>query len=64
MPPSVAGVDSSMPEGIGLPPLPTSTRRSPVGAGQLVLERLLDAGQTVAVRPTKPTTCPPTAPAG
>ena len=47
--PSVAGVDSSMPDGIGLPPLPTSTRRWPGGAGELVLEGLLDAGQPGAV---------------
>ena len=47
--PSVAGVDSSMPEGIGLPPLPTSTRRWPLVPASCVLELPLDAGETGAV---------------
>ena len=47
--PSTAGVDSSMPDGIGLPPLPDLHPPVAGGAGELVLELALDAGQAGAV---------------
>jgi hypothetical protein len=62
--PSVAGVDSSMPEGIGLPPLPTSTRRWPGVPASSSSKVCSMPASPAPSRPTKPTTWPPTVPAG
>ena len=62
--PSVAGEDSSMPDGMGLPPLPTSTRRWPGVPASSSWKVCSMPASPAPSRPTKPMTCPPTVPAG